>query len=431
MNGYRLHSKICSRLLTLTFLLLWMTAGYAQAEYFSISGQYRVRPEFRKGYRSLTTDSSKAAFFISQRARLILDYKKNNIRMYISIQDIRTWGDEEQLKDNAGLQVNELWLELLLNHHLTLKAGRQELVYDDHRLLGNLDWANATRSHDALLLKYADNNKTFNWHLGGAFNQYGEALFGTDYQLKNYKFLTFTWLKKEFGKSVLSFTAIANGLNATVNTGKKTYTSYTLGPLYNYQGKAWKALVGAYYQTGKTDNALLLDAYMLNSYMQLNCKKVFFGLGFDYISGNNNNTPLSKSHSFSTLYATNHKFYGYMDYFINLPADTKLRGLTDPYLRLGVLLDKKITVTLDLHHFILANRFNQTDPKYNALGNEVDLLAEYKISPEINLQAGYSTMLATTNMEALKTGSSSNYNSWAFVMLKVSPIFFMQEFKNR
>ena len=152
--------------------------------------------EMRHGYKTLSADTSGAAFFIAQRTRLTFDYKKENLKTYISIQDIRTWGDEEQLKDIPGLSVNELWIELFFKNNLSLKMGRQELVYDDQRLLGNADWNNATRSHDALLLKYTNKEKKFNWHIGGAFNQNGEPLFETNYVLNNYKFLAFTWLKK-------------------------------------------------------------------------------------------------------------------------------------------------------------------------------------------------------------------------------------------
>ncbi len=126
---------------------------------FSIGAQYRVRPEIRNGYKILAADSAHAAFFTGQRTRLLFDYKKEDISFFSSIQDSRTWGDEEQKKDIAGLQVNELWLELTVMEELALKIGRQELVYDDHRLLGNLDWANLTISHDALLLKYTNKEK--------------------------------------------------------------------------------------------------------------------------------------------------------------------------------------------------------------------------------------------------------------------------------
>ena len=418
------------------FIIIYMVACLAQVNVngqdnaFKISAQYRVRPEFRQGYKTLSADTSRAAFFIAQRARLIFDYKKDNLKMYISIQDIRTWGDEEPLKDIPGLSVNELWAELLLKNNFSIKMGRQELVYDDQRLLGNADWNNATRSHDALLLKYTSNNNKMYWHTGAAFNQSGEPLFGTTYTLNNYKFLAFSWWKKEFTKSSLSATAIVNGLNSAIATSKKAKASFTFGPLYNYQNKNFKALLGAYYQTGKTESNLLLSAFMVNSYAELKNQTLFAGIGFDYLSGSSNKTAPNHSQSFSTLYATNHKFYGFMDYFINIPADTKQRGLVDPYIRLGITPYKNFKTTIDVHHFSLANGNSLTINKIQkSLGNEFDMIMEYQPSQAINLQAGYSMMFATKNMELIKGGDSNHYNGWAFVMLKLTPVFLNYETK--
>lgn len=403
----------------------------AQDAYFKVSGQYRVRPEFRQGYRTLATDSSDAAFFVAQRARLAFEYNKDKINIYTSIQDVRTWGDEEQQKDLAGLQVNELWLELALKKGFSLKMGRQELVYDDHRLLGNVDWANNTRSHDALLLKYANKDKELNWHLGGAFNQSGEPTFGTDYNLNNYKFLGFTWLKKGFSKahSNVSAAATLNGLNSLDTASTSPKVSFTLGPLYNYQYNEWKAVLGAYYQTGKTAKNQSISAFMTNVYGEYRSKKLIAGIGLDYLSGSSDDTPADETQSFSTLYATNHKFYGYMDYFLAIPTDTKQRGLMDAYLRLGTSPCKNVTTTLDTHYFALANENAASSMKKN-LGTELDLLLEYKPTPIINLQVGYSMLFATSNMELLKGGSKDAYNGWTFVMLKISPTFFTYEFKN-
>lgn len=405
--------------------LLFSLTVTAQENYFKISGQYRIRPEFRHGYKALASDTSKAAFFITQRTRLAFDYKKNNITAFASLQDIRTWGDEPPQTEVPGLSVNELWVELGLKKGFALKLGRQEWVYDDQRLLGNVDWNNATRSHDGVLLKYYNKEKKFNWHLGGAFNQSGEPLFGTNYPVKNYKYLAFSWFKKEFKSSSISATAIVNGLSSTVASSPKSKASLTFGPLYNSQNNTFKAILGAYYQTGKTENNLLLSAYMINAYAGLQ-GKTFAGVGFDYLSGNEDNTRANQSHSFSTLYATNHKFYGYMDYFLIIPADTKQRGLIDPYLRIGIASNKKITTTVDVHHFFLAHQNNLLTSKTNGsdLGTEVDALLDYKPSSIINLQAGYSMMFATANMEWLKGGNKNNYNGWAFIMLKVSPVFF-------
>ena len=402
-----------------------------QNDYFKISLQYRMRPEFRKGYRTLAEDTSKEAFFIGQRARFIFDYKKDKIKFYSSIQDSRTWGDEEQKKDIAGLQVNELWIEMALQKGFAVKIGRQELVYDDQRLLGNADWGNLNISHDVLVIKYANPSKSFNWHLGGAFNQLGEPVFGTVYTLNNYKYLAFSWLKKDLAHihSSISAIAVINGLNSTDTSHKGVKSSYTAGPVFSYKNKGLKGLLGVYYQGGYTPSNLDIHAYMLNGYVEYRKQMLFGGIGVDLLSGNSDNTSKTESDNFSTLYATNHKFYGYMDYFLSFPTDTKQRGLTDMFARLGLSLRNDFTAVVDVHSFALANANNTGTQKIGTgLGTEFDLAFEYKPSPLITLQAGYSMMFATKNMELLKGGNANNYNGWAFFMLKVFPTLFVHEF---
>lgn len=424
--------NIFLRITHLLFFIFFSTLLFAQENNFSISGQYRVRTELRHGFRTLAPDSAKAAFFITQRARLIFDYKNEKLSSKISIQDSRTWGDEEQKKDLAGLQVNELWLQLALSKEFALKMGRQELVYDDQRLLGNLDWGNSTISHDALLLKYENKEKQLQWHIGGAFNQSGEPLFGTKYPLKNYKVLGLAWLKKEINKqNTISVIAIFNGLNSTIPASPSIKTSSTIGPMYNFHQNGWKLVLAGYYQTGKTENNLDLTAAMVNAYAEKVSKKITLGAGFDYLTGNADNTKSNTSHNFSTLYPTNHKFYGSMDYFLGFPSDTRGRGLVDAYLRLKTKAADKTSVGVDVHHFSLAHEnhtgFNNLK---KSLGTEVDLFSEYLPSADISLQVGYSMMFATKNMELLKGGNKNNYNYWAFAMLKVSPVFFKHIFKN-
>ncbi|MBS1537516.1 MAG: alginate export family protein [Bacteroidetes bacterium] len=416
----------------LVVLAMFVNGMFIRAQdNFSIGTQYRARTEVRNGYKTLSADTANTAFFIGQRTRLLLDYKKDNIACFSSIQDSRTWGDEEQKKDIAGLQVNELWVELTLFDSVSLKLGRQELVYDDHRLLGNLDWANLTISHDALVLKYISKEKGLNWHLGGAFNQFGEPLFGTSYLLKNYKFLAFTWVKKELPdiNSTLTFTAVMNGLTSTDTLNKSPKSSFTLGPIFKYDNNPIKAYIGAYYQTGLTDNNKSISAFMVNAYGEYHTSDFIAGAGIDLLSGNETSTPSNENHSFNTLYATNHKFYGYMDYFTAIPNDTKLHGLTDIYVRLGIIPTNNLTTTLDIHSFSLANEISldQTTIAKN-LGLEMDLVMEYKPTKTINLQFGYSMMFASHNMELLKGGNKDSYNGWAFLMLRVSPTFFTHKF---
>lgn len=398
----------------------------AQENHFKISTEFRERTEFRNGYRTLNTDSSSAALFNGQRVRLLFDYKKDNITFFSSIQDSRVWGDEEQRKDNGGLQVNQLWLELGLYKGFSIKMGRQELAYDDHRILGNLDWANLSISHDALLLKYIDKNKKIDWHLGAAFNQQSELLSGTAYTLKNYKALGFTWVKKQINKAnSISALAVVNGMTSIVPTSKSMKATFTIGPLYHLNRNGWKAVLGGYYQGGKNENNLNVSSFMLNSFVEKQHKKFSVGLGYDYLSGNSDKTKTSDYHCFNTLYATNHKFYGYMDYFLNIPGDTKQRGLRDFYLRIGYYPTKKISTIVDVHSMSFAH-YNRLGTKAieNAAATETDLLFDYKINPIIGMQIGYSMLFGTNNLELVKGGKANTYTSWAFVMLKVTPVLF-------
>ncbi|TAE59133.1 MAG: hypothetical protein EAY68_11020, partial [Bacteroidetes bacterium] len=68
--------------------------------------------------------------------------------------------------------------QLLGLDNLSFKVGRQEINYDDARLLGNLDWLQQGRRHDAAILKLT--HKGYSFDLGGAFNQNTDAFNGSN-----------------------------------------------------------------------------------------------------------------------------------------------------------------------------------------------------------------------------------------------------------
>ena len=77
------------------FGLLMATQGFAQD--VKISGELRPRYEMRQGFGTLMPDNMDAANFVSQRLRLNADYANSNYRFYLSLQDVRVWGDVPQL----------------------------------------------------------------------------------------------------------------------------------------------------------------------------------------------------------------------------------------------------------------------------------------------------------------------------------------------
>lgn len=172
-------------------LLLLMTAFFlfqANAQ-FTITGQIRTRTEYRNGLGTLKPVTNDAAFFTSQRSRLSFNYKTNRVIFQTSLQDVRVWGQDASTISNADgskLGVHEAWAEIILANkkdrsfkkpdveYFAFKIGRQELLYDDSRLLGNLDWLQQGRRHDAAVFKLL--NKGWQIDAGFAFNQNTDAL---------------------------------------------------------------------------------------------------------------------------------------------------------------------------------------------------------------------------------------------------------------
>ena len=142
---------------------------------FAISGQLLQRAEYRNGYGKLIGENQQPAFFIGQRARIHVQYAHERVTFYISAQDIRTWGSTSQVNESDNLlSVHEAYVEIPIGDSWKVKAGRQELAYDNARFLGNLDWALQARAHDFALVKYEKGAKKF--HLGARYNQIKETL---------------------------------------------------------------------------------------------------------------------------------------------------------------------------------------------------------------------------------------------------------------
>ncbi|WP_242928233.1 alginate export family protein [Pontibacter vulgaris] len=419
--------KAIGRLVTLGSLLaLPLSTAFAQ---LTLTPQIRPRAEWRNGYKNLPSATAKAAFFVSQRSRVTLDYKQDKITSRFSFQDVRVWGDEEQAKDVASVSVHEAWGEIMFSDVFSMRLGRQELAYNDERLLGSVDWAQQARSHDAVVLKARFNN---DWSLdaGGAFNQEKEQLSQTDYTLNNYKVLGFVWGKKVLQENfTLSGLFVSDGFQGK-GTNKDILFRYTYGADLMYK-KGELQLNGAFYHqsgTGVSDKAI--GAYMgvAEAHYTLNSLKAT--IGFNHLSGSGGER--SKTRTFNTLYATNHKYYGYMDYFTNLPMDTRNGGLHDNYFKLHYSTNPNYNVALDYHYFALAANVPATETlsgtKNKYLGSELDAVFNYKYSEGINFSVGYSTLFASDSMEALRGGDASQHTDWGWLMVNIQPKILLKAF---
>jgi len=443
--------------LTLCLILAdWLNPVKTKAQ-ISVSGQLRTRTELLDGQGTLLSKGEKPAFFTSQRSRLNVGYKGYRTQFYISAQDVRVWGQDASTNNRLtnstlnGFMLHEAWGEISLldtnktkaGKDFSLKIGRQELLYDDSRLLGNLDWLQQARRHDAVLLKYSHAGITA--HLGAAYNQNRELKTGTLYDgVPNgyaagtngigtmYKSMQFVYLGKKLKQGNASFLILKDDFQkyslseTNVKTLKKgTWNRVTFGPYLNIKiGKSWNLNASAYMQSGKDKDGLNLNAYMYSVKGLYSITKNFaVGPGFDYTSGTNAGSKTNRS--FDPLYGTPHKFWGQMDYFYTANGFGK-GGLTDLYIHSTTKISEKLSIQADLHQFSSAAAIRNTnDEKLSAnFGNELDVIANYNLTKIINFQAGYCTFLSTNSLAQVKAVKNpQKMANWAYLMISIKPDF--------
>ena len=412
-----------TKFLLLIFTLFIVNQVFSQ---FTLSAELRPRTEYRNGFKTLISDAQDAAFFTSQRTRLNTKFAKENYTLFISFQDIRVWGDVSQLNvsDKNGLALHEAW-GLVNFSNLSVKAGRQEIVYDDQRMFGNVGWAQQGRSHDALLLKFNSNNLKLD--LGFAFNQENEALFNTTYLLNgNYKALQYVWLNNKWTKVQASFLILNNGLqyvDSANNNNNEVRYSQTFGTHLKINlSPKFNSNINLFYQTGNDISNRDISAYLIGADFSYKASEnVNLGFGLELQSGNDYNENPSKNKAFNPFYGTNHKFNGFMDYFY-VGNHINSVGLTDIYASANFKLNPKSNLSIYAHNF--SANANLTAYANKQFGTEIDLVYAYKMNADVSISGGYSQMFAAEGMEILKQNFDGNSNNWAWLMLTINPTIF-------
>lgn len=92
-----------------------------------------------------------------------------------------------------------------------------------------------------------------------------------------------------------------------------------------------------------------------------------------------------------------------MDYFYATPFKNNLnQGLWDTYARIKYSLNKKIAKTLNYHYFVTDVGL---DGIKRTLGSEIDYSINIRLMKDVIMSAGYSFMLGTSGIDAVKGGN--------------------------
>jgi hypothetical protein len=226
--------------------------------------------------------------------------------------------------DPEDTELNQFWLRYAGIPKTVLKYGRQRLVLDNHRFIGNVGWRQNEMTYDGLsLVNTALPKLTVNYaHLTNANN-----IFGGDFQLTG-DLLNVAWAQSER----FNLTGYAYLLDFDVDVAARrdtrTYGLRATGAVPLAPVKFLYALEYASQDRHK-DSPDSVDADYKLIELGAVYQAVTGKLGYEVLGGDG-------SYGFQTPLATLHAFQGWADVFLNTPA----AGVRDAYLSLGAAVEK-------------------------------------------------------------------------------------------
>lgn len=379
----------------------------------SFDGQYRARGQFDSG-KDFLGDKVLDREGLSHRARLgATAGRKDGPQVVLRLQDTRVWGEESDAAGGGtqsgtalGLDMHEAYALLPLGlPGLQLKAGRQEIALDNHRLVGNVDWTMRARAFDGARLQYAvgaldvsllatlvNERDTFDADGHVPAGRPGDVYFGG---------LHGRYVFGDFARvSVAALSRKTDSIVPTANELRHTVGLYADGKAagVTYSGEG-------YYQLGHL-GAKDIGAWMGGlraAYTAPVVAKPTLGAWFETLSGDGN-APAG----FDTLYATNHKFYGEMDFFLNIPKHTANRGLQDIAVAASCTPMEGLSAGADFHvfatHQLAGDALTAAADKQPStdLGRELDVRALWQIQPGLSLHALYGVFLPGEGMRSVR-----------------------------
>lgn len=421
-------------LINLAILLLPIIA-HAQQEadnQFNVKLDMLTRGELRYGgFNESDNAQDDLAHFIIGRYRLTTDYSRSWLQVRLSLQQSGTWG-----MSGGSFSLNEGWAMVKSRKGLFAKIGRQVLAYDDERIIGSNDWAMTAPTHDVLKLGYeGDQHKV---HLLFAYNQNPENMEGfTFFSGGNqpYKSMQTLWYhyatpNSIFGASLLFMNI---GMQGERNNVPKTFFQQLAGTYITLKPKYITAEGSFYYQFGKEEHGIPLDAFMGSVKLTAKPRDSYsIYAGYDYLSGDayfavppEGSIGMvfhDKVRGFNPIYGSHHEFYGAMDFFyMSTWVGGFTPGLQNAYLGSTFSPVKNLNFNVAGHYYAMATKLPNVK---QFLGLAAELSANYAFTKFISAELGYSYMYGSETMKFLKRVSGNQQLHWAYLMLVINPDIF-------
>ena len=405
-------------------LVLAPAAARAQGEAVRIVGEVRVRGE---ADRPAWLDSADA--FSLLRTRLGVEARlAERARVFVQLQDARTFGEELNTADGAAdrIDLHQAYLQYgrtAGDYVWSVRAGRQEIALGNERFVGAVNWSNTGRAFDAARITVGPASETWKLSaLAATVRERGRRFTGAQPEADDHLFLA--GVAESRHVELFALLDREDAYRGATGIDRTTLAARLLSPAIH----GFSASVEGAYQLGNQLASAAapapvpqdIAAYMVGvraAYAWPDATLRRVGIGLDVLSGDED--PADDRHrSFHTLYATNHKFYGYIDYFLDPAARTREAGLLDGMGSATFALAESVTLDVDAHGFWLQQPLAVSSER--RIGWELDLTMPVRLGPGQQLHVGYSAFGNGPAAPLLGLGNDGGVSHWAYIQATFS-----------
>ena len=368
-----------------------------------IGGEIRVRYHSEENMRGLGLTGLDDDFWLT-RYRMFANYRMNDIfRFYGEYLYADSGGEtfnNRPIEENRG-EIQNLFFDTKLTERMTVRLGRQELLYGSQRLVSPLDWANTRRTFDGAKFIY----KGDTWNVDGFFTHPVNRTAANESKIddanEDIDFFGLYATRNDLAIGTLD----AYYLGLDNDAGTNDFSYHTLGTRVS----------------GSTDSDLL---YEIEGGVQFGENNPGFGdhnagfftggLGrqlsictkcgewnptvwfwYDWASGGDQVPANRGDDSFDHLFPLAHKYLGFMDLF----GRRNINDLNAQFIT--PVLGSKVKLLVWYHYFFLDQKttpYSVVMTPYNGanvagdreLGHEIDVLLSIALNPRNSALLGYS-----------------------------------------
>ncbi len=402
-------------------------------QYLKADIEFRYRLESRNNFDFNDSLDDEDAFHLA-RTRVSLSFNPvKQFGFFVQGQDSRIWETKivnkttfENYMDLRQLYANyedAVLIDAISLTKVSLRAGRQEFSYGAQRLIGGFNWSNVAQTFDG-------------GKLGLHFSKFHvqlDVFAGEKTSIKSPREADdlFDGSAKD---QIWAYYATAKAFHETLIENylihRETYKNISFGPSdssevnnYTFGGRLKKSFsngvdyeletAGQWGNFKDKDVRAMMAVGVIGYTFAYHPWQPRVAFEYDYGSGDSDPTD-DKMTTFDNLYPTNHLFYGYMDFI-------SLQNINDPTLRISAKPHKKWKLQADMHFLFLDT---PKDSFYSAgravtrtaatslsgvsphVGDEIDLLVDYKFNNNVSVQTGYSHFFAGKYLQ--ETGANDD-----------------------